>query len=128
MLKSIAQILAFLLAGEVIAIALGGLSPGPLCGMIMMFCWLQAAEPSPELEAAAGFLTGNLGLLFIPAGVAVVNFGDLLAQNGIALFICIVVSTAAAIALTGLIANAPPFGAYLAKLRRMTIIIMRRWA
>lgn len=105
MLGSILQIMLFLLAGELTVASLHLVFPASLVGMIYLLVWLKITDRRPaELESAATFLVGNMGLLFVPAGAAIVTFADTLRAEWPIILIAIVASTAVGIAVAGLVA------------------------
>lgn len=99
-------LLACQLAGEVIALALQLPVPGPVVGMVLLFCGLLVyGRVPPSLAAVTGELLQNLSLLFVPAGVGVMLHAQLLADNWLALSLGLVLSTAIALAATGAVMN-----------------------
>jgi len=90
------------LAGEVLTLTFHLPVPGPVIGMVLLFCGLviHGSVPQP-LSAVTGELLGNLSLLFVPAGVGVMLHARLLADNWLALSAGLVLSTAVALAVTG---------------------------
>src|SRR5215471_15446858 len=86
MIGQLLLIMSFQLAGEAM-VALTGLNfPGPLCGLLLMLAWLALrGGSSEELSRAAGTLVDHLGLLFVPAGAAIIGFGTLLLSDGMAI-------------------------------------------
>jgi putative effector of murein hydrolase LrgA (UPF0299 family) len=94
MIASLSLILLCQLAGEVIVRGLGLPMPGPVLGLMFLLLLLLARDRLKIL--ARGPLTGggventsrgllaHLSLLFVPAGVGVVQKLDLVAAHGIA--------------------------------------------
>jgi holin-like protein len=108
MLGCILRIMLFLLAGELTVTSLNLVFPASLCGMIYLLLWLKITDHrSEQLESAASFLIGNMGLLFVPAGAAIITFADTLRNEWPVILVAIVISTAAAIAVAGLVAGKP---------------------
>lgn len=104
MLGPLTVILLCQLVGEIIAKAGGLPIPGPVIGMVILFCGLVLrGNLSPELETVTGFLHRYLPLLFVPAGVGVITSLDLLARSWVPLAGAIVIGTAVTIAVTGLV-------------------------
>ena len=90
------------LIGEVIA----GLTklpiPGPVIGMVILFCGLVIHRKLPSgLETVTGFLHRYLPLMFVPAGVGVITNLDLLTRSWAPLAGAIIIGTALTIAVTG---------------------------
>ena len=120
MIPAITALLLCQLAGELLSRGLHLPIPGPVLGMVMLLVGLLARdarrgardardgtdEPPAALAETADALLGNLGLLFVPAGVGVVLYGPLLARNWAPLAVAVLVGTLLAIALTGRLAQA----------------------
>ena len=82
MVPGIFIILLFYAAGEFIGTLTGGLIPGSVIGMILLFAALCGKVVKPEtVRPVARFLTDNMGLFFLPAGVGIVNAMDILSQS-----------------------------------------------
>jgi holin-like protein len=104
MLAQLALLAAFQLVGEAVVAGLGITFPGPLCGMLLLLGYLFAkGGPSKELSAVGSTLIDHLGLLFVPAGAAIVAYGALFATNGLPVILALLVSTTVAIHLSGVI-------------------------
>lgn len=87
------------LAGELAALLLGLPVPGPVLGALLLgACLATRAEVPAPLGEAAGALLGHLSLLFVPAGVGLVQHGPRLAAEWPALAAALVLSTAAGLA------------------------------
>jgi holin-like protein len=94
MIASLSLILLCQLAGEVFVRALGLPMPGPVIGLMLLLVLLMARDRFAVLargplqgdgvESASRVLVANLSLLFVPAGVGVVQKLDLVAEHGIA--------------------------------------------
>lgn len=98
MLPGIFIILLFYAAGEFIGTLTGGLIPGSVIGMILLFAALCGKVVKPEtVRPVARFLTDNMGLFFLPAGVGIVNAMDILSQSWQAVLTACAVSTVAVI-------------------------------
>jgi putative effector of murein hydrolase LrgA (UPF0299 family) len=88
------------LVGEALSRALNLPAPGPVIGLGLLTAGLavwsrrrQADIDATGVGMAAGALLSSLSLLFVPAGVGVVQYFDLLARYGLALGVALVVST-----------------------------------
>ncbi|MFO1167289.1 MAG: CidA/LrgA family protein [Rhodoblastus sp.] len=103
MIRALALLLACQLAGEILARALGLPVPGPVIGLallaagILLHARATGAEAtkieSTELGRTATALLGSLGLLFVPAGVGVVQQLPVVGAYGLALAAALVGST-----------------------------------
>ena len=101
MLNGILLLLISQLAGEALARGSGIGIPGPVLGMAML---ATALLLWPRLQAVvapvAAVLLSNLSLLFVPAAVGVVQVLPLLASEGLAIGVSVVVSTIASLIVT----------------------------
>ncbi len=102
MLGSLTIILLCQLFGEIITRITRLPVPGPVIGMILLFCGLLLKQSLPaELEGTANSLHRYLALLFVPAGVGVINNQELLIRSWLPLLGAILIGTAVTIAVTG---------------------------
>jgi len=102
MIASLSLILLCQLAGEVMVRGLALPMPGPVVGMLILLLLLLARDrfallargplQGEGVEGASRGLLAHLSLLFIPAGVGVVQKLDLLAEHGIAILLILAVS------------------------------------
>ena len=108
MIGALTTLLLCQLVGEVLVRALHLPVPGPVLGMVLLFAalLLRGREVPPALGATADALLGNLGLLFVPAGVGVVLYLPLLARDWAPISLAVVAGTLIAIAATGRLAQA----------------------
>ncbi len=106
MLRGWAVLLVFQLAGEFLARLARLPIPGPVLGMLLLLLALELRRPQDEqLRAVSSGLLSHLSLLFVPAGVGVMLHARRLATEWPALAASVLVSTVAAIAVTGWIAD-----------------------
>ncbi len=113
MLGAITLLLICQLAGETIQMVTGVPVPGPVIGMALLFAGLvlrrrlPGGDDGPETPAAldqtAHGLLGHLSLLFVPAGVGVVLYLPLVADEWLAISVSLVASTLITIALTAVL-------------------------
>jgi holin-like protein len=104
MIASLSLILLCQLVGEVIVRGFALPVPGPVVGLMLLLLLLLARDRFATLargplqgggvETASRGLPANLSLLFIPAGVGVVQKLDLLAEHGIAITAVLAISVA----------------------------------
>jgi holin-like protein len=102
MIASLSLILICQLIGEVIVRGLRVAVPGPVIGLMLLLVLLLLRDRFPSLargplrnegvEQASRGLLANLSLLFVPAGVGVVQKLDLLAEHGIAIIAVLAIS------------------------------------
>jgi holin-like protein len=105
-LPGLAVLLLFQLAGEVASRLLALPVPGPVVGMVLLLVALELRLPRQDaLRLASGGLLAVLSLLFVPAGVGIVQHLPRLAAEWPALAASLLVSTAATLAATGWVAT-----------------------
>lgn len=103
MIGALAVLLGFQLLGEIAVRWSGAPVPGPVVGMALLFITLLwRRNLSDSLAATAQTLLLHLSLLFIPAGVGIVQYGALLAEEWLALATALVLSTLITVAVTAL--------------------------
>lgn len=106
MILSLGLLLLCQLLGEALAHGLGLPLPGPVIGMALLLVMLLLRERltavlprevgDGTLEKTSNGLLSHLSLMFIPAGVGVVQRFDLVVSHGVALFVALLASTALA--------------------------------
>ena len=107
MIATLATLLVFQTLGEGIAVAFSLPIPGPVIGMLLLFCYLLARpQVVQRLAPDALALLRHLSLLFIPAGVGVMVHAHRIADEWPALLVALVVSTVASLATTALVLKA----------------------
>jgi putative effector of murein hydrolase LrgA (UPF0299 family) len=102
MIASLSLILLCQLAGEIIVRGLALPMPGPVIGMLLLLVLLLLRDRATlfargplqggGVETASKGLLAHLSLLFVPAGVGVVQKLDLLAAHGIAIAAVLAIS------------------------------------
>lgn len=102
MIRALALLLVCQLAGEIFARALALPIPGPVIGLALLAaaCTLYeraigtpGAIETTDLGRVAAALLANLGIMFVPAGVGVVQQLSLFGAHGVAIFTALLVST-----------------------------------
>jgi len=102
MIASLSLILLCQLAGEVFVRGLKLPMPGPVVGLLLLLVLLLARDrfkafargplQQDGVENASRGLLAHLSLLFVPAGVGVVQKLDLIAEHGIAIMVVLAIS------------------------------------
>lgn len=104
MIFHVTVLLVFQLAGEVVSRLLLPALPGPVLGMVLLLATMVAVPGLAEaIRPTANTILAHLSLLFVPAGVGVVGYLDLIAAHGLALVTALVGSTVLAIAVGALV-------------------------
>ncbi|NJR13075.1 MAG: CidA/LrgA family protein [Phyllobacteriaceae bacterium] len=102
MLNHLTLIFACQLVGETITRAFETPLPGPVIGMVLLFCYCSARGHVPEdLGQIGDTLLKNLSLLFVPAGVGVMAHGALFARDAVPIISALIGSTLITIGVTG---------------------------
>jgi holin-like protein len=101
MLEEIARVLVWLGVGEILA-RLGVLPiPGPVIGLVLLYCNILFRRELPEnLGALADRILQYLGMLFVPAGVGVIAYLDRLQTEIVPIVAAVIGGTAVTIAVT----------------------------
>jgi len=110
MIASLSLILLCQLAGEVFVRAFKLPMPGPVVGLLLLLALLLARDRFKVLargplqqdgvENASRGLLAHLSLLFVPAGVGVVQKLDLIAEHGIAIVVVLAISVVVTLLVT----------------------------
>ncbi|WP_374371357.1 CidA/LrgA family protein [Dongia sp.] len=99
MLKGLATLLVFQLAGEFLAQILALPLPGPVIGMALLLTAFLIFKRVPDwLEPVADGLLRHFSLLFVPASVGLVQYLDRIGAEWLPILIALVVSTILGIA------------------------------
>lgn len=68
--------------------------PASVIGMIFLFlCLMTGMLKIEHIQEKSDFLLGNMAFFFVPAGVSIMNYFDILRNSAIKLIIICVVST-----------------------------------
>jgi holin-like protein len=110
MIASLSLILLCQLTGEVIVRATALPMPGPVVGLVLLLVLLLIRDRFALLawgplqgggvENAAKGLLAHLSLLFVPAGVGVVEQLDLVAQHGVVIALVLAISVVVTLLVT----------------------------
>lgn len=103
MLKALATLLVFQLAGEFLARILALPLPGPVIGMALLLIALLVAKRVPDwLESVSEGLLRHFSLLFVPASVGLVQYLDRIGAEWLPILLALIVSTILGIAASAL--------------------------
>ncbi|PNG25474.1 CidA/LrgA family protein [Methylocella silvestris] len=113
MVRGFVLLLLCQLAGEAFSRALALPVPGPVLGLVLLFASLQlyqrvsgtdrAAVGESDVGRVSDGLLQNLALLFVPAGVGVVQHLKLIEDHGLAIAVVLIGSTAITLIVTVLV-------------------------
>lgn len=103
MLPSLTVLLLFQLAGEVLVQLLRLPVPGPVLGMGLLFSALFAPRWLPGgLRQMANNILQHLSLLFVPAGVGIIQHVRLVSEEWVPIAAALILSAVITIAVTAL--------------------------
>ncbi|WP_122642231.1 CidA/LrgA family protein [Luxibacter massiliensis] len=75
--------------------------PASVIGMILLFiCLMTGFLKIEHIQEKSDFLLGNMAFFFIPAGVSIMNYFDVLKSSAVQLIIICVISTIITFAVT----------------------------
>ena len=75
--------------------------PASVIGMIFLFiCLLTGMLKIEHIQEKSDFLLGNMAFFFVPAGVSIMNYFDILKSSAVQLLIICIVSTVITFAVT----------------------------
>ena len=104
MIQTFAVLLIFQTLGEGLAFAFTLPVPGPVIGMLLLFCYLLARPRAVEKLAPTTLeFLKHLSLLFIPAGVGIMVHAGRVAAEWVPIVVALVVSAAVSLVVTGLV-------------------------
>jgi len=106
--KQISLILIIWAIGEYFSSLISGIVaiPGSIIGMIILFFLLLTNVIKLEhIEETSHFLLSNIAFFFIPSGIALLNYMDILKMNWLSLSIIILLSTIIVMGVTSLVVN-----------------------
>lgn len=102
MAKQFGIIFACLLAGELIAMIPGISIPGSIIGMLVLTVLLERKVVKPDsIAPLCRFLIKNMAFFFVPPGVALMLYFDIIAAEWIPITVATVVSIFLVIVVTG---------------------------
>ncbi|PCI27068.1 MAG: CidA/LrgA family protein [SAR324 cluster bacterium] len=104
MIKNLLIIFCCLFSGDLISFLLKIPIPGNVIGMVLLvlalqFKWVKLEDVKP----AADILVKNLAFLFVPPGVGMILYFDLIAEELIPISVSLLVSSLIMLAVVGLV-------------------------
>ena len=104
MLAGLTWLLVYQCIGEILVRWTGLPVPGPVVGMVLLFVTLALRNGASEsLNGSASGLLSHLSLLFVPAGVGVMQHFDRVTGEWLPIAVALVFSTVLALAATALV-------------------------
>ena len=101
-IKGVCIILSFYFLGMGMSHLIGGIVPGSVCGMLLLFVALCLRIVHPDsVRSVARALTQNMAVLFVPAGVGIMAQYEAIAQNWVGIITITLVSTVLVLLSTG---------------------------
>ncbi len=102
MVKQCAVIFGCLAAGEFIVWLTGISVPGSIIGMLLLTLLLdRKVVNADKIAPMCRFLVSNMGFFFVPPGVALMLYFDLIAESWLPITVATVASTAIVLVITG---------------------------
>jgi len=106
LVRGFALLLLFQVVGELLSRLLELPIPGNVLGMGLLLAGLASGQVKVAwIEEAAELLLANLALFFVPAGVGVMVYTDLIAREWLPISVATVMSTFVVMAVTGRLAD-----------------------
>ena len=107
MLPSLTALLLCQLIGEGLVRFFGLPIPGPVLGLVLLFSFLALRRSVPDsLNQTATGLLHHLSLLFVPAGVGVLQHVDRISTEWLAIAVALLVSAVSTILVTAVVMRA----------------------
>lgn len=102
MIKQLAVIFGFWAIGEAIVALTGIKLPASIIGMLLLTISLKAGWVKLVwVKGVADFLVGNLAFMFVPPGVAIMLYTDIIEPNLVSIILSMVISTIIVLVVTG---------------------------
>ncbi len=94
MIRGSFYILLFYFLGEMLSKLIGGFVPGSVLGMVLLFLALYFKVIIPEsVKDVATSITKNMAVFFVPAGVGLMVYAELVSKSLAAILVAIAGST-----------------------------------
>jgi holin-like protein len=105
-IKTFATLLIFQTLGESLAYAFSLPVPGPVIGMLLLFCYLLARPGVADRLAPTTLeFLRHLSLLFVPAGVGIMVHGRRVASEWLPLAVALLLSAVVSLVVTALVSR-----------------------
>ena len=94
MIRGSFYILLFYFLGEMLSKLIGGFVPGSVLGMVLLFLFFYFKVIKPEsVKDVATSITKNMAVFFVPAGVGLMVYAELVSKSLAAILVAIAGST-----------------------------------
>jgi holin-like protein len=104
MINTFATLLIFQTLGEGLAYAFALPVPGPVIGMVLLFCYLLLKRDAAEKLAPTTMqFLKHLSLLFVPAGVGIMVYAQRVAAEWLPIAAALVISTVVSLVVSALV-------------------------
>jgi holin-like protein len=104
MINTITILLLFQTLGEFLTSVFALPVPGPVLGMMLLFCYLLwKRDTADKLAPDTSQLLTHMSVLFVPAGVGIILHFDRLLAEWLPITVALAVSTAMSIVVTGMV-------------------------
>lgn len=104
MINTFATLLVFQTLGEGLSYAFSLPIPGPVIGMLLLFCYLIARKgTAEELAPTTLEFLKHLSLLFVPAGVGIMVHAQRVATEWLPILAALIISAAVSLVVTALV-------------------------
>jgi holin-like protein len=104
MVNTFLTLLIFQTLGESLAYAFALPTPGPVIGMVLLFCYLlMKKDAAAKLAPTTLEFLKHLSLLFVPAGVGIMVHAQRVATEWLPITAALVVSTTVSLVVTALV-------------------------
>jgi len=107
MIQGFIVIIGLLLIGEILSGVFSLPVPGPVIGMVLLFCILAVRKDVPQgVGAVSDGLLKHLGLLFVPAGAGISLYLGLIQENWVLILVASFGGTISGLIVTALLFHA----------------------
>ncbi|HEY0844795.1 MAG TPA: CidA/LrgA family protein [Noviherbaspirillum sp.] len=104
MINTFATLLIFQTLGEGLAFAFSLPIPGPVIGMLLLFCYLMVKNGAADKLAPTTLeFLKHLSLLFVPAGVGIMVHAQRVAAEWLPIVAALVISAVVSLVVTALV-------------------------
>jgi holin-like protein len=104
MINTFATLLVFQTLGEGLAFGFSLPIPGPVIGMVLLFCYLLVKRDAAQKLAPVTLeFLKHLSLLFVPAGVGIMVYAQRVASEWLPIAAALIISTVVSLVVTAVV-------------------------